>query len=254
MISNILDPQPYLTVFPDNQSVFAEPVEKYSEHIHPLVTIDLGSINPAFAKFGWNAKVHLVSPVEPSDGHLGQYSQTYHNDYLKPNWLAFSLDKLNRYHLLGDFRFFFLECDKPDPQVRAEYLAQLSTHYDLSHKDFIEAKARFGLYKKLLYDDSVEQRAYPRRILEQLGGDALADNWTFTALESGVQMNRGTHTYLTRSWLGESVYPISSRGNRFYFIASVPAYSYVKHSCGADSIMLFYEPIESIVWLTFDYS
>ena len=48
------------------------------------------------------------------------------------------------------------------------------------------------------------------------------------------------------------IWPISRGGNRFWFVAEVPGYFY-RHS-GADSILLFFEPVERLALLMFDWS
>ncbi|MFD7498414.1 hypothetical protein ACFV8T_39945 [Streptomyces sp. NPDC059832] len=49
-----------------------------------------------------------------------------------------------------------------------------------------------------------------------------------------------------------SAWPVSSAGNPFHFVASVPGWHYRR--TGADSILLFFEPVERLALLTFDWS
>lgn len=243
MIEDIQTVQPYLTVFPDAKDVFAEPVEKYAAHIHPLLSIDLSAVNPT-----WQGKIHLVLPIEPHESLMGEYTQAFHNDYLKPNWIAFRLNADNQFELLGDFRFF-AQADTHFKAPYAHFSDELNQHYVGSHNGLNEAKARFEKYQALYYATDkkpLEKRPEdkPMNLLDQLGGGVGDANWTSYC--DGIDMNMDDE---------DDIYPISPAGNRFYFIAGVPAWHYITNSYGgADWIVLFYEPIERIAWMTFDYS
>jgi hypothetical protein len=244
MIENINTLQPYLTIFPDPKDVFAEPVEKYARLINPYLSIDLSAVNPA-----WTGRIHLVSPVEPVDGLLGELTTNTHNDYLKMNWLAFKLNADSRYELMGDFEYFAIEnssAKESDKNLQIE----LVTHYAENKIGFAEAKAKYAKYGALYGDqgNTLEEKQvlWPEsyNLLDQLGGGACDANWCSYC--DGTNMNMDDE---------ENVYPISPAGNRFYFIASVPGYHYItKGFSEPDSIVLFYEPIERIAWITFDYT
>lgn len=233
MIKYIDTPQSYLTVFPNPPAVFADPVEKYARHLLPLLTIDLCSINPS-----WDGSIHLVCPVEPNSCLVGEFSQAYHNDFLKTNWLAFRLGKDSRYELLGDFRYFLLE--NPDMVGPSPgYRESLEKYYKDIHLKFIEARTDFQKNGQL--------RGY---LVDQLGGELPFMNWTVFCYDNGIRMNVSSESDPEAM---RSVYPISQKGNRFYFVAAAPASTYVS-KCGVDLIVVFYEPVERIAWLTFDYS
>jgi hypothetical protein len=253
MIENINALQPYLTVFPDATDVFAEPVEKYARLVNPYLSIDLSAVNPA-----WTGKIHLVSPVEPIDGMLGELTTSTHNDYLKTNWIAFKLNAENRYELLGDFSYFAHE-NSSVKQSSKNLQAEIDAHYVENKEGFAEAKAKYAKYGALYGDyggETLEEKqAYfdePYNYLDQLGGPIGWGNWTSYCEDFNIKLNTG---YYMDDEAEDDVYPISSTGNRFYFIACVPGYHFItKGYSEADAIILFYEPIERIVWITFDYT
>lgn len=233
MLENINSLQPYLSVFPDPSTVFSDPVEKYTRHLHPLLSIDLSVINPA-----WDGKIHLICPVEPCEGFVGEYTTAYHNDFLKSNWIAFRLGKNSRYELMGDFRYFLLENpDIADPHPG--HLEALKRHYADSHREFVGARDRF-----------LEQSRLGGNLVDQLGGDIPFMNWTVYCYPNQIRLNVANERDPEAR---RNVYPLSPNGKRFHFIAGVPAYNYVS-KCGADWIVLYYEPEERIAWLTFDYT
>ncbi len=244
MIEDLNTLQPYLTIFPDAKDVFAEPVEKYAELINPYLSIDLSTVNPA-----WKGKIHLVSPVEPIDGMIGELTSNAHNDYLKMNWIAFKLNSDDRYELLGDFNYFARE-NSSVKKSNKNLQAELETHYADNKTGFAEARAKYAKYGALYGDQGktlAEKQALwtePYNYLDQLGGGACDSNWCSYC--DDIDMNMDDE---------EDVYPISPSGNRFYFIACVPGYHYItKGYSEPDSIVLFYEPIERIAWITFDYT
>lgn len=48
-----------------------------------------------------------------------------------------------------------------------------------------------------------------------------------------------------------AAFPISPAGRRFHHIACVPGQNYRQY--GADTILMFYEPVEKLVLFTFDF-
>ena len=196
----------------------------------------------------------MVSPVEPVDGLLGDLTENAHNDFLKPKWVAFKLNADNKYELMGDFAFFARENDLVAPYKgfkKADYLKELDQCYADNQQHFTEAKQKYAKFNALFGDHggstlAKKQKYYGEsyNLLDQLGGGACEANWCSYC--DGINMNRDDD---------ENVYPISPAGNRFYFIASVPGYHYItKGYSESDLIVLFYEPIERIAWLTFDYT
>jgi hypothetical protein len=247
MIENITTAQPYLTVFPDANDVFAEPVAQYAKHIIPLISIDLAAVNPA-----WHGKIHVVCPVEPCEGYLGEYTQAFHNDYLKTNWIGFRLNTENKYELLGDFKFFLLEntdAEVPYPHIRDE----LAIHYRVMQESCNLAKQCFkqydGLFQVFRFNSkyktlnlSIETpRKEPLYLIHQLGGNAPDGNW--------VENNEGV-TVMGKDT--DDIYPVTPDGKRFYFVAYVDTSCYLHP--GGGWILLFFEPETSTVLLTFDYS
>lgn len=88
-----------LRVYPEPAEVFVADQAELAEHLHPLVSIDLAEVDPA-----WRGWIHLVSPLEPAQGYLGDHTEASHSPLQKPNWLGFSLED-DRYRLLGDLRY-----------------------------------------------------------------------------------------------------------------------------------------------------
>ncbi|MBF5007504.1 hypothetical protein [Diaphorobacter caeni] len=104
-IMGLRDALPGMTVFPDITQVLpAEDVASHGKHFMPLLSLDLDMFDDA-----WSGRIHVLDPCEPYDGCVGDFAGDFTNDLLKPNWLAFRLDERNRYHLLGDWRYFLLE-------------------------------------------------------------------------------------------------------------------------------------------------
>lgn len=243
MLNDIKTPQPFLQVFPEPESVFAEPVRQYAKHLLPCVSIDLAAVDPA-----WSGWIHLVAPVEPCDGYVGDGSEAFHNDYLASNWLAFRLDEANRYHLLGDFRYFLAEdMPEPPPADAADEHGWLREHCAAQHASYQAAKARYRRLGALHYvggpfisEDSDFSADEPSNLIDQLGGGVYGGNWTSP---SALPLDEEDE---------ENVVPIGPDGKRFRFVACVTGYDYVAN--GADTILLFYEPDSKVALLTFDWS
>lgn len=63
--------EPFFTPFPEPGDVFAgndADIARAAEHLLPLLTIDLEAYDPEFA----GLKVHMLSPIEPYEGLVGE--------------------------------------------------------------------------------------------------------------------------------------------------------------------------------------
>ncbi|MBA9865652.1 hypothetical protein DI458_02370 [Burkholderia contaminans] len=239
MIEDIVTPQPGLKVYPPDADVFAESNAALARHLHPLVSIDLSTVNPS-----WEGWIHLLSPVEPYDGLVGQDTAGYHNDYLRANWIGFRLDENNRYTLLGDPRYFYLE--NPPGAHDAGYRAELEAHYAEQQASIETARKRFAEYGVLYSSNQYapDERDFtqekPCNLIDQLGGSVGWGNWS------------GTSDFPVDDSNPADIRPIGPDGARFRFVARVTGWEY--RAMGADSILLFYEPASRVALLTFDWS
>ncbi|MBW3635706.1 MAG: hypothetical protein KY445_04470 [Armatimonadetes bacterium] len=241
MIENIKTIEPYLRVYPPNEQVFAEPVERYARHILPLLSIDLSAINSS-----WEGWIHLVNTVEPEDEMVGKATQRFHNYYLRENWVGFHLNDQGRYELLGDFRYFYLE--NPPGTLPEHYPGdrqEMEEHYANQHAGFAQARERFGQHgvffshSLVRYNPDLDlSQQSPSILIGQLGGGVGAGNWAH-----GFSLDESDE---------ENVRPVTPEGVPFYFIASVTGWDYCPS--GADQILLFYEPASRTALVTFDWS
>jgi hypothetical protein len=244
MIENIVAPQPWLRVFPDAASVFTAADIELQRHLHPLVSIELSVVNPA-----WSGWIHLISPIEPYEAYMGDHTTPFHNEYTRENWIAFRLDDEGRYRFLGDRRYFFLETDHSD--TASDWLRpELEQHYQKQQSSFEAAIHRFheygGLYQPRRFKplEKAEWATEPTTILDQVGGTVGSANWTgYPPIPSAFALNTEDD---------DNVFPTMANGDRFHFIAGVPGYHY--RDSGADWILLFYEPVSRTALLTFDWT
>jgi len=233
---------PHLKAFPRAEDVFAEPVECYARHLFPLVSIELSAIDPA-----WSGWIHLLNTVEPEEETVGKATQPFHNYYLRDNWVGFRLDEHDRYELLGDFRYFYLENEIGAlPEHYDGHRAESERHYIEQHEGFDEAKERFTQTGEFYSQNFVRFRPNfdasqhkPSPLLARLGGGVGAGNWAC----DGFPLDDSDQ---------ENVRPLTPEGVPFHFIAGVSGYDYCPS--GADLILLFFEPQSRVALFTFDWS
>ncbi len=244
MIENIKTIEPYLKVYPPDDQVFAEPVERYARHILPLLSIDLSVINSS-----WEGWIHLVNTVEPEDEMVGKATQPFHNYYLRENWVGFHLNDQGRYELLGDFRYFQLE--NPPGTLPEHYPGdrqEMEEHYAKQHAGFAQARERFAQHGvfysqcRVGYNPNLDywRQQSPSTLITQLGGAIAAGEWAY-----------GFPFPLDESD-EDNVRPLTPEGVPFHFIASVSGWDYCPS--GADQIVLFYEPNSRTALVTFGWS
>lgn len=228
--------------FPTAEAVFVPDQLDLAHHLHPLFSLDLSQVNPA-----WSGTVHMLSPLEPAECLVGDLTEGsgHHSELLRTNWIGLKIED-GRYRLCGDPRYFFLHPDNaalPDPHPGAR--ADLEQHYAEQHASFATTVETYKSRGVLARPDF--SRGQSLAFVEQLGGnvDGLA-NWVET-VEFPME-----YVELDNDQGDTHVYPLSPAGNRFYHVASVPGWHY--RTAGADAIVMFYEPVEGLVLFTFDYS
>ena len=103
-IKNITTTQPYLTLLPDHEVVFALSSLFLAQHLLPLISIDLSAINPA-----WQGKIHLLNPIEPYECYIGSDTTEFSDAFANENWFIMQLNQQNQYEWLANKRYFALE-------------------------------------------------------------------------------------------------------------------------------------------------
>lgn len=263
MRTDIRGPVEGLTLFPSPDDVFVPEQAGLARYLDPLVTIDLALVNPA-----WSGRVHLLSPVEPVDGHVGEDAEDHWTDLVRENWLGFALEG-DRYRFLAAPEYFRHARLAADPRVQAfpdmqnpppreavrefhqarrahEAWTELEEHYAAERESLAQAKAHQTEHGTLCMVPLREPHVHQDLpVLEQLGGTASArENWV-EAVDFPVEIDDDA---------GEdgAAWPVGPDGERFELVAAVPGYHYRR--TGAGSILLFFEPASRTVLLTFDWS
>lgn len=214
-----------MTAFPEPETVFAADEQWLAQHLLPLLSFDLGDVCEVWR----GTVVHMLAPVEPEEGCIGQETTAFHNEYAATNWFALRLDAQNRYHFLGDPRYFAR--DTTQPESNAFYADILQS--------YARNKALFRATGKIPYGE----------FLEALGGGFCDSNWTETQpIPAAFELTVGNPT----DGDPNNGIRITLNGKPLYNIAWVSAYQYVCY--GADTIMLFYEPESRTVLFTFDWT
>jgi hypothetical protein len=235
LMMNVYLPQPFLHPYPDPKIVFAEPVVRYARHLHPLISIDLSAIDP-----DWSGRIHMVSPIEPVEEYIGGASKEYWDTFLQLNWIGFKLNADDRYELLGDFRYFYLENPRPrHPYKGAKQ--ELEKHYIKEEASYKAAKSKWIQNGRLYGPGSYIPKDFSQvPALSQIGGTRDAQTlWT----KLGIPVDRRPP--------GPPV-PLMPDGRPLRFIASTPGWRY--RESGADDILLYFDPVTRTALFTFEYS
>ncbi|TGQ83774.1 hypothetical protein EN850_03245 [Mesorhizobium sp. M8A.F.Ca.ET.207.01.1.1] len=239
-------PSAFLKPFPAAQDVFIAEQVDLESYLHPLVSVDLNAINP-----DWSGWVHIVSPIEPlaGMGYVGTATEAFHNAYLGENCIIFKVEG-DRYRFMGDRRYFLANWPEAEvtADLRDEYV-ELREQYreqEASYRNGLDTYRRLGSVHCVEPDGRFKfDNPEPYPLIEKLGGAAEFWNLHFS-LDLAVEET------LTPDGRKVQVIPTSRAGHRFVHVASVPGYFYRSH--GADSIVLFYEPVEKLALIIFDWS
>lgn len=234
MLEDITTPEPYLTLLPENESIFAPSSAFLAKHLLPLLSIDLSEVNPE-----WQGKVHLVNPIEPYECYIGSETTAFANEYANENWFIMQLNQQDQYEWLGRKEYFALE--NPDCD------ADLKQHSQEMHDDYLKVKQRLKETGKIISSSSVEyQSESPTTLLDQLGGEVDGGNWTHP-IDQHFDLK-----YVNENTDDQEIHIFDHEGQRYYFIAGVAGWEYCSH--GADWILMFYQPETRRVLYTFDWT
>ncbi len=249
-------------LYPAPNDVFASPVERCARHFLPLCSIDLALIDPA-----WTGRIHMVQPLEPVDGYIGERTTAHHGKWLRMNWVGFLLRE-GRYHWAGDWKYLQLEDpDSMQAWEREELLGKYEDapdcfavareHYRQQQRLYVpkfgEGNVReadtLRLIRKRAEVRGFQTDAEPHPPLQCLGGHAPPGNWDhdgdckeWPLVSDGGISGEGSGRFL----------PLTPDGRRFHFIASAdPSLYGVDAGCNT---LLFYDPVLSVALFTYDYS
>jgi len=212
--TNIKKLRPGLIPFPEN--VFTDGQPWLADHLLPLLSIDLGILRPELA----GTVVHMLRPVGPYDGYIGDGTEEFHNEFASSNWFALQLTEDNRYRFLGQEGYF---PPRTDPSEE-EYAAQKKEKH-------AKARAYFEKHGHLdsRYGDG------DGSWLDVLGGDFWAGNWmTEDPPDAFTLIDDEDNDLIELTYQGRPFFPVAC----------------------ADGLttLLFYEPESRIALFTFDYS
>lgn len=228
--------------FPEAAEVFVVDQQELARHLQPLLSIDASSVNPQ-----WSGRLHLLSPVEPYEGLVGELTENmgFDGELLKTNWIGFLLEN-GRYRLCGDPRYFFLHADNKDlPEAHPGMRDELQQHYTTEHAAYQEARQSYRERGYLTWPQYDDDKRFT--FFDVLGGDAQGfANWVETVKfpMDIIKADDNSGDY--------SVWPLSPAKRRFHHVLSVPASHY--GVSGADLIVMFYEPVEGLVLFTYDWT
>ncbi len=222
-----------LKPFPEN--IFIEEQSWLNNYLLPLISIDLGILNDKLK----GIIVHMINPVEPYEGLIGEGTTEFHNEFCSENWIALELTSDNKYRFLGKEDYFL---SSPNHKNTDE---DLIASINEIKETYQKVKDKFKTTGKLL----PWQGDNPQNFMDYLGGEVGYGNWTDTSptpsefildINKDDLFNDGTSVTLTH------------KGEEFIYIGEVAGYNYC--GSGADAILMFYEPKSRIVLFSYDWS
>lgn len=164
--------KPGLTPFPAAADIFVADQPWLAEHLLPLISIDLGLVRPELA----GTVVHMLCPVEPFEGCIGDETEAHHNAFTAPNWFALELTPDNRYRFLGNEGFFQRAPQHGGQFTKDAYACEHTDEMLASHAKasaYYAQHGRLASYSRYGKGEPVEQD-----YLDSLGGGIWYGNWT----------------------------------------------------------------------------
>ncbi len=202
-----------LTPLPEN--VFVDDQAWLADQLLPTVSIDLGLLRPGLA----GTVAHMLQPLCPIDGYIGDDTWEFHNEFAASNWLAFHLTEDNRYRFLGRDEYFAPYDEKYAAGVK-EYQAKV--------RAYAKEHGRLAEFPSYFKGEALEQDW-----LDVLGGEFWAGNWTTEDPPSAFEF--------IYEEIGNRL-ELNYQGNPFFPVACA----------NGSTILMFYEPESRTVLFTFD--
>ena len=234
--------QPFLRPLPTVEECFVGDLAQYDRYFVPLLSVEANIIDP-----DWKGLLHFVTPKEPEDCLVGEWTKEFHSGYNRTGWVAFKRTQ-DRYTFLGDWRFFeWSDAGKNQPSLEEHY-AKVDTSLAETRANF----ARLGL---------LSQYGKSRNWYEQLAGEPEASNWCNNAKEISIEYVRAPSIKYGEKHSGvggfhdvayEIAYPLTHDGRRFRYVGWLQGFNY--HSGGADGVLLFYDPQEEVALIAMNYT
>ncbi len=212
---NLEQLRPGLTPFPEH--VFASDQPWLADHLWPLLSIDLALLRAELA----GTVVHMLQPVGPIDGYIGEGTSEFHNEFTAPNWFALQLTDDNKYRFLGQEAYFEPYDDK---------YAQRLQSYQAKVREHAKNHGRLAGFPRYLNGAADE-----KNWLDRLGGDFWAGNWVTEDPPSAFKLVYDEDDdHIELSFRGKPLFPVACANGL--------------------AILLFYEPKSRIALFTFDAS
>ena len=248
--------------FPEPADVFANRVDEHSRYVLPAATIDLARVAP-----GQSGVVHLLVPIEPHDGRLGEFTPNWRNEHCFEDWFSFRMEG-DRCEFMGDFRYFqraMFEQHPPSDPAEQKDAEELNDHYHQAVAAF-EARRDFFRQHGWLHKEPEEYQADDpymewRRatLMDDLGGTSFDGNWSHNGWESQLPINRypdpdrfPEHREGDRVCRPGRVVPRTKDGRDFLYIGSISMWNYIGDTNGA--LLLFFDPIDRIATSAIDWT
>jgi len=220
---------PGFLLYPEPADVFDQDMERHLKVMHPILSVPAARIDPA-----WEGVLHIVLPVEPYDGALGESSDEYYGPYCGLGWIRL-VRQGSHYRFLGDWRYFAIY-RAPD-------------EYDIS--SYAEQGQRY-LERKLAWAEHRSMGGYRSAFDEtELGGLPESGPWDFwlRTQEDVAEWGDKPGQLMCEKETVDGVkmcYPLNEQGQRYRLVGRLPGYCYIDF--GADELVVFYDPAtESIL-------
>lgn len=238
--------KPGLTPFPDAADIFVADQPWLAEHLLSLISIDLGLVRPELA----GTVVHMLCPVEPFEGCIGDETEAHHNAFTAPNWFALELTPDNRYRFLGNEGFFQRAPQHGGQFTKDAYACEHTDEMLASHE---KARAYYAEHGRLAsYSRYGKGEPMEHDYLDSLGGGIWYGNWTgHPPIPPAFQLDEAENAGMGDELEDDGI-RITRDGKPFFHVANVAGYNWC--ATGADSILLFYEPESRTVLFTFDWT
>jgi len=227
------------SLLPNPNQVFFDDVEKHSEVLIPLLSIELNDVEPAL-----NGLVHFVLPLEPFDT-VGLETTQYHTYYSRCNWLAYNV-KDGKISLETDFNFIQYNYVKAHPDFKSHFDG-VDIYLDNLPKDLSDELSKIKRNYLKITKKYLSYSETPNKFLKYFEQFPEPYEDIEDSFPSAVNPKDNIP------------YPLTKDGRMFKYIGTLDVTDFVFYdenrkqvSLGHDlSIILYYDPVDNIVLNTF---
>ncbi|MEP3889456.1 MAG: hypothetical protein ABJN69_03255 [Hellea sp.] len=224
-----------LKLVPRPEKVFMRP-DFHTQYFQTLLSFELSEVFDDLS-----GPIHIVEPIEPYDGCIGEFTEAFHTYYCRMNWISFKT-VAGLYEFEAPENYFAKSYWKTHPVPDTIHESRRAGWPQAENQHYQSRTQEYNKWRDAMIDNTSKS---PDRPVIELGGRPHNGNWVYT---SNFPVEIDKEDVPGQSFPDNFYYPLAHDGRRFRYIGFSNTFDW---RC---TIHLFYDPQEQRALQTFDWT